>query len=65
MANKTKYVGEFNYRREMIILYCSAYSKAQAREIFFRRLSNIHEVSIATVRSYFDGSKDNFTIEED
>ena len=51
------------YRTEMQVLYCHAYSAAQAREMFFRRLAEKHDVSISVVRGVFDGSKSNFSIE--
>jgi hypothetical protein len=61
--NKPKILwkGEFNYQYQMTILYRSAYSKAQAREIMFRALAAAHNVSIQAVRGYFDG-KDNYSI---
>jgi hypothetical protein len=62
---KKLWKGIFNYSHELFILYCYAYSKAQAREVFFRRLAAKHEVSIQTVRGVFDGGKDNFSIEEE
>lgn len=63
--NKIKYKGIFNYQYQMAILYRAAYSKAQVKEIMCRVLAEKHDVSIQTVRSYFDGSKDNYSIEEE
>jgi ATP-dependent helicase YprA (DUF1998 family) len=65
MSSKTKqlYRGEFNYQYQMTILYRAAYTKPQAKEVMCRALAAKHDVSIQTVRSYFDGSKDNYSIE--
>ena len=59
---KNKFCGIFNYSREVYILYCYAFSPTQAKEIFFRRLAKLHNVSVYTVRQVFDGSKPNFEI---
>jgi ATP-dependent helicase YprA (DUF1998 family) len=65
MATKSKILwkGIFNYQYQMTILYRAAYTKPQAKEIMCRALAAKHDVSIQTVRSYFDGSKDNYSIE--
>jgi hypothetical protein len=62
---KIKWKGIFNYSREVFVLYAHAFSKAQAREIFFRRLSTLHNVSITAVRNHFLDDTDNFSIEEE
>lgn len=62
---KLKWKGIFNYAREVFVLYAHAYSKNQAREIFFRRLADIHNVSISAVRNHFLDDTDNFSIEEE
>ncbi|HHT9146510.1 MAG TPA: hypothetical protein ACFYD4_12705 [Candidatus Wunengus sp. YC61] len=59
---KQKYCGVFNYAHEVYILYCYAYSPAQAREILFKRLADKHGVEVCRVRQLFDGSKDNMSI---
>ena len=59
---KDKFCGMFNYSRELIILYCYAFSPIQAREIFFRRLAKMHGVEVYRVRQIFDGSQENFSI---
>jgi hypothetical protein len=65
MATKLKYKCVFNYHYQMTVLYCYGFSKAQAKELCFRRLAAQHDVSIQTVRNYFSGDKDNFSIEEE
>jgi hypothetical protein len=59
---KNCYEGKFNYSRQIYTLYCHAYTEAQAKEVFFRRLAKLHDVSVWTVRNHFDGQKDNFRI---
>ena len=59
---KILYRGIFNYAHELIILYTYAFSPAQAKERFFRRLAKLHNVSVHAVRQIFDGSKPNFSI---
>ena len=46
----------------MTVIYRAAYSKEQAKEVMCRALAAKHDVSIQTVRGYFDGTKDNFSI---
>jgi len=61
-AKKKKFKGIFNYSYELFILYAFAYTEAQAKEVFFRRLAKLHDVSVWTVRNHFDGNSDNFSI---
>ena len=55
--------GAFNYRNTAIVLYASAYSKEQAKLLMCKRLANKHDVNPSVVMGYFDGSRDNYTIE--
>jgi hypothetical protein len=62
MAIKHKWVGEFNFRRQMTILYCFAYTERQAWAILCRRLARKDGVSAASVMGIFDGKHDNYEI---
>lgn len=62
MKNKHCWKGIFNYSRELLVLFCYAFSEKQAKEVFFRRLAKKHGVSVYAVRQIFDGSKDNMSI---
>jgi hypothetical protein len=57
--------GVFNFNHQVIIKYLHAYSKAQAKVFMLRRIAAEQEVSYGAVYSMFDGSKDNYTIEEE
>jgi hypothetical protein len=59
---KQRWKGIFNYSRELLILYCYAYTELQAREVFFNRLARKHGVSVYTVRQKFMEDVDNFKI---
>lgn len=61
---KTKYRGAFNYRQTAKVLYAYAHSKKQAWAVFCRRLAKQDGVAVSVVMSLFDGSTDNFIIEE-
>jgi hypothetical protein len=64
MTNKVKqcWRGMFNFNRELYILYCHAFSIAQAREVFFRRLADKQGVNVYTVRNYFNDETPNYEI---
>lgn len=55
--------GLFNFRHELKVLYCYAYTKEQARVVFCNRIAKGHGVHQSIVLNMFDGSKDNFRIE--
>jgi hypothetical protein len=57
--------GVFNYRCGLDTEYAKATTKAQAKVFMMRRIAAKHEVSYATVFYMFDGTKDNYFIEED
>ena len=57
--------GVFNFNHQVVIKYLHAYSKAQAKVFMLRRIATEQDVSYGVVYNIFDGSKDNFTIEEE
>ena len=59
---KINYKGRFNWCGEVTELYRWAFSESQTKEVFFRRLAKLHDVSIWTVRNHFSGEKDNYKI---
>jgi len=50
---KNTYRGYFNFRREVKILYCKAYSPKQARIIMCGRIAKQHDLSPFQILSYF------------
>jgi hypothetical protein len=62
---KTKYQGNFNWYGEEHKLYTWAYTKAQAKAFFCKRLSIRLGISITMVANYFNGQKSNFQITEE
>lgn len=59
------YKGVFNLSREMIIKYLYASSPTQAKVYMMRRIAIEQGVPYSYVFNTFDGSKDNFKIEEE
>lgn len=59
---KNLYIGSFNFRRELYIQRCYAYSSKQAWLLFCGRLAKKQGVSNKMVMGLFDGRKDNFNI---
>ena len=57
--------GVFNFNHQVIIKYLHAYSKEQAKVFMLRRIASEQNVSYGVVYSMFNGSKDNFAIEEE
>jgi len=62
---KVLYKGVFNFSHEMIIKYLCAFTANQAKVLMMRRIAKEHGVSYGCVFDLFDGSKDNFRIEEE
>jgi len=65
MAKKICWKGIFNYRSGIERVYAYSYSKEQARLVMCRRLAKKHDVHPSVVLGMFDGSRDNFIIEEE
>jgi len=61
---KNLYKGTYNWYGEVMTLYVHASDPQVAKVLFIRRIANKMGRSIITVQYYFDGSKDNFRIEE-
>ena len=59
------YKGIFNYSHEMVIKYSHAPSKASAKMRMINQLAKEHGVHASVVYGIFDGSKDNYRIEEE
>lgn len=59
------YKGVFNLSREMVIKYLYASSPAQAKVYMMRRIADEAQVPYTYVFGMFDGSRDNFKIEEE
>lgn len=59
-----KWRGVFNFSRQVVIKYLHAHSKAQAKIFMMRRIAKEHNVPYSYVFGEFDGSKDNYLIEE-
>ena len=62
MAIKQLYCGEFNYRQQMTVLYCWAYSERQAWATLCKRIAKKDGVIPSVVFNYFNGEKDNYKI---
>jgi len=56
--------GTFNYSGEVSILHRYAKSSVSALRVFCFALSRKYHVSLNHMINYFNGGKDNFTIEE-
>ena len=63
MAIKQCFCGEFNFRRQMKILYCYAYTERQAWAVFCKRISAMDNVPLREVMGLFNGEKDNYKID--
>lgn len=61
----TLYKGVFLYSHEMIIKYTHAPSEKSAKMRMINQLAREHEVHPSVVYSIFDGSKNNYRIEEE
>ena len=59
---KNRYIGYFNYSKQICIEYCFAYTKEQARVVFCNRLARKHGVHVSHVLNMFNGEKDNFSV---
>ena len=62
MATKNLYCGEFNFRRQMTVLYCYAYTERQAWATMCNRIAKRDGVSPRVVLNYFNREKDNYKI---
>ena len=65
MASKIKFVGEFNFKHQMSIMYCAAYTERQAWLVFCRRIAKKHDIGLPHVMGLFDGSIGNYKIEKE
>jgi len=63
--DKKRYKGVFMFRAQLYTDYCAAYSKRQAWLHFCRRLVRKHGVNMINIMAMFNGSKDNYYIQED
>uniref|UniRef100_A0A6M3J724 Uncharacterized protein n=1 Tax=viral metagenome TaxID=1070528 RepID=A0A6M3J724_9ZZZZ len=59
---KKNWKGLFSYSCELEKLFVHAYTKEQAKVMFFHRLAKKHDVSYGAVAGMFDGSKSNYQI---
>ncbi len=59
------YKGIFNYSCEMVIKYTHAPSPKAAKMRMINQLAKDHGVHASVVYGIFDGSKDNYRIEEE
>lgn len=64
-STKLRWKGIFNFQRELYIEYCYAYSKKQALVVMCRRIAKKQRVIPSLVMNYFDGTKDNYSIQEE
>lgn len=62
MRVKHKYKGMFKLKRDLLIMYCYAYTERQAWLNFCRRISNKHGVNIGSVMDVFNGERENYEI---
>ena len=62
---KDMWRGAFNLNHEVFIEYTYAYTKRQAWLVFCRRIAKKTGVHPSVTMSYFDGSKDNFSIQKE
>jgi hypothetical protein len=61
---KTLFVGNFNYKGEIHLLYTNASHKDLAKQFMIIRLAEKLGINPAPLRAYFSGSQDNFHINE-
>lgn len=59
------WIGAFNYSHELVIRHTWAVSWASAKNRMLRRIADEHGVSYQHVYRMFDGSKDNYTVEQE
>jgi hypothetical protein len=62
MNNKRRFVGRFNYQREIHVLYCFSSSEKQAKLIFINRLSKLLDRSPWSLNGLYNGYLDNFSV---
>lgn len=63
MKIKNRFVGVFNYQREVHVLYCYASSEKQAKLIFIKRLSKLLDRSAGSLTGLYGGYLDNYKIQ--
>ena len=64
-SSKKFWKGVFNYRCQMFVLYGWAVSEKKAWVEFCRRMAKQHGVNMGVVTVMFNGSSDNYRIEEE
>lgn len=64
MTIKKLYKGTFNYQREVVEEWTWAISEREAWSRITARIAAAVDASTYTIRQYFDGTKDNYKIEE-
>jgi hypothetical protein len=60
---KDKYIGRFNFQREIYIEYAYAFSPLQAKMVIMRRIAKKQDVPFFTVYNFFNENKDNWEIQ--
>ncbi len=63
MKMKQHWRGKFVFNLESYVLYRYAYTKRQAWLLMCKEIARKQDVIPSLVMDYFDGSKDNYTIE--
>lgn len=64
MPKKLNYKGTFNWHGEIHTIYRHGINKEHAKEMMLMALGKKLDRHFPLLRIYFDGSKDNFKIEE-
>lgn len=59
------WVGSFNYQHELVTKHTYAPTWASAKTRMLRRIANEHGVDYSIVFGMFDGTKDNYRIEQE
>jgi hypothetical protein len=65
VMNKKRYRGKFTFNKKSYTLYKCAYSKRQAWLTMCREIAKKQGVDPFMVINYFDGSMENYSIEEE
>jgi hypothetical protein len=60
---KNLFMGQFNFNRQTYILRRYAYSEKQAKALFVKALAKKHDLPERAVWAYFDGEKQNYSIQ--
>ena len=63
-VRKSLWKGTFNWSGEVFTIYKRAHNKSSAFQLMALEVAKRKSISAWAVRQYFNGSKDNFTVEE-